>query len=150
MIYVYDLISITFKYIFVIIIYVFIFTIIRMIYLDLKTVDYRGEITQSYLKLLNRIDSLPFIIKDSYSIGDELTLGRSSSNNIVIKDPYISKNHFKIIKDEENFFIEDLNSSNGTYLNGDKLEDVAILKNNDVIRIGEIEFIFLNKTMGEI
>ncbi len=146
----YDLISITFKYIFVIIIYVFIFTIIRMIYLDLKTVDYRGEITQSYLKLLNRIDSLPFIIKDSYSIGDELTLGRSSSNNIVIKDPYISKNHFKIIKDEENFFIEDLNSSNGTYLNGDKLEDVAILKNNDVIRIGEIEFIFLNKTMGEI
>ena len=146
----YDLISIAFKYIFVIIIYVFIFTIIRMIYLDLKTVDYRGEITQSYLKLLNRIDSLPFSIKDSYSIGDELTLGRSSSNNIVIKDPYISKNHFKIIKDEENFFIEDLKSSNGTFLNGEKLEDVAILKSNDVIRTGEIEFIFLNKPVEEI
>lgn len=121
-----------------------------MIYLDLKTVDYRGEITQSYLKLLNRIDSLPFSIKDSYSIGDELTLGRSSSNNIVIKDPYISKNHFKIIKDEENFFIEDLKSSNGTFLNGEKLEDVAILKSNDVIRTGEIEFIFLNKPVEEI
>ncbi|NMA48458.1 MAG: FHA domain-containing protein [Tissierellia bacterium] len=146
----YDLISIAFKYIFVIIIYLFIFTIIRMIYLDLKTVDYRGEITQSYLKLLNRIDSLPFSIKDSYSIGDELTLGRSSSNNIVIKDPYISKNHFKIIKDEENFFIEDLKSSNGTFLNGEKLEDVAILKSNDVIRTGEIEFIFLNKPVEEI
>lgn len=146
----YDLISIAFKYIFVIIIYLFIFTIIRMIYLDLKTVDYRGEVTQSYLKLLNRIDSLPFSIKDSYSIGDELTLGRSSSNNIIIKDPYISKNHFRIIKDEENFFIEDLKSSNGTYLNGEKLEDVAILKNNDHIRTGEIEFIFLNKDMEEI
>jgi len=147
---VYDLISIAFKYIFVFIIYLFIFTIIRMIYLDLKTVDYRGEITQSYLKLLNRIDSLPFSIKDSYSIGDELTLGRSSSNTIIIKDPFISKNHFRITKDEDTYFIEDMDSSNGTFLNGDKLEDVVILKNNDVIRIGSIEFIFLNKNMEEI
>lgn len=146
----YDLISIAFKYIFVIIIYLFIFTIIRMIYLDLKTVDYRGQVTQAYLKLLNRIDSIPFNLKDSYSIADELTLGRASSNNIIIKDPYISKNHFKIIKDEDDFFIEDLNSSNGTYLNGYKLEDIAILKNNDLIKTGDLEFIFLNKDSEEI
>lgn len=146
----YDLLSIAFKYIFVIIIYLFIFTIIRMIYLDLKTVDYRGELTQSYLKLLNRIDSLPYSIRDSYSLGDELTLGRSSSNKIVIKDPYISKNHFRITKDEDKFFIEDLNSANGTFLNGEKIEDVIILTNNDLIRVGEIEFIFLNKDVGEI
>lgn len=146
----YDLISIAFKYIFVIIIYLFIFTIIRMIYLDLKTEGYKGEMSESYLKLLNRIDSIPYPIKDSYSIGDTLTLGRSSTNNISIKDPYVSKNHFRITKDEEIFFIEDLNSSNGTYLNGSKLQDIVILKNNDVIRTGEIEFIFLNKNMGEI
>ena len=121
-----------------------------MIYLDLKTVDYKGEVTQSYLKLLNRIDSLPYSIRDSYSLGTELTLGRSSSNKIVIKDPYISKIHFKITKDENEFFIEDLNSANGTFLNGEKIEDVIVLTNSDVIRVGEIEFIFLNKDMGEI
>lgn len=146
----YDLISIAFKYIFVIIIYLFIFTIIRMIYLDLKTVDYKTDLGQAYLKLLNRMDSLPFNIRDSYSIGDELSLGRSSSNDIVIKDPFISKKHFKILKDEGEFFIEDLNSSNGTYVNGDKIGDVVVLKNNDLIKTGDLEFIFLNKNKEDI
>jgi len=147
---VYDLISIAFKYIFVIIIYLFIFTIIRMIYLDLKTVDYKTDLGQAYLKLLNRMDSLPFNIRDSYSIGDELSLGRSSSNDIVIKDPFISKKHFRILKDEGEFFIEDLNSSNGTYVNGDKIGDVVVLKNNDLIKTGDLEFIFLNKNKEDI
>lgn len=146
----YDLISIAFKYIFVIIIYLFIFTIIRMIYLDLKTVDYKTDLGQAYLKLLNRMDSLPFNIRDSYSIGDELSLGRSSSNDIVIKDPFISKKHFRILKDEGEFFIEDLNSSNGTYVNGDKIGDVVVLKNNDLIKTGDLEFIFLNKNKEDI
>ncbi len=146
----YDLISIAFKYIFVIIIYLFIFTIIRIIYLDLKTVDYKTGLGQAYLKLLNRMDSLPFNIRDSYSIGDELSLGRSSSNDIVIKDPFISKKHFRILKDEGEFFIEDLNSSNGTYVNGDKIGDVVVLKNNDLIKTGDLEFIFLNKNKEDI
>ncbi len=121
-----------------------------MIYLDLKTVDYKTDLGQAYLKLLNRMDSLPFNIRDSYSIGDELSLGRSSSNDIVIKDPFISKKHFRILKDEGEFFIEDLNSSNGTYVNGDKIGDVVVLKNNDLIKTGDLEFIFLNKNKEDI
>lgn len=141
----YDLLSIGFKYIFVFIIYLFIFTIIRMIYLDIKTVDFGDLDSVAYLKLLNRMDSLPYDLNDSYPVGTDLTLGRQKDNLIQIKDPYISKKHFKIVKDEDEYFLEDLNSSNGTYLNGGKVLDVIKLRKGDIIKVGELEFIFINR-----
>ncbi len=140
----FDLLSIILKYVFVFIIYLFIFTIIRMIYLDIRSVDYGNLESGAYLKLLNRIDSLPYNLSDSYPVEGELTLGRQKDNIIQIKDPYISKKHFRIIKDEDEFFLEDLASSNGTYLNGEKVLDVVRIGKGDIIKVGELEFIFID------
>lgn len=141
----FDLLSIMFKYIFVIIIYMFIFVIIRMIYLDIRTMEGNSEDSGAYIKLLNRLDSLPYRIRDSYSLSDALSLGRSSENDVVVKDPFVSKRHMKIIKDEEEYFIEDLGSSNGTYVNKQRLVDAAKLINGDIIKIGDLEFLFVNR-----
>lgn len=141
----FDFLSIGLKYVFVIIIYVFIFTIIRMIYLDIKNVDYASVESEAYLKILNRMDSLPYNLSDSYPVEGQLTLGRQKENTIQIKDPYVSKKHFIIVKDEGEFFLEDLGSSNGTFLNGEKISDVTRIKKGDIIRVGEIEFIFLHR-----
>jgi len=143
----FNIVSLLFKYIFIIIIYMFIFSIIRLIYLDIKGMDFVSSGDYAYLKLINRKDSLPFKINEHYSIDEELTLGRRVDNDIVIKDPYVSKYHFKIVQDEDNYFIEDLDSANGTFLNGERLEDAVMLKNGDIIRIGNIEFLFVNKGM---
>jgi pSer/pThr/pTyr-binding forkhead associated (FHA) protein len=99
----------------------------------------------TYLKLINRIDSLPFKIKEYYPIDDAISLGRHGDNDIVIKDPYVSKQHFQIIKDEGKYYLEDLNSANGTSLNSNKVLDVVKLKNGDIIKIGQIEFLFVNR-----
>ncbi len=141
----FNLLSLIFKYIFIIIIYMFIFSIIRLIYLDIKGMDFIGSGDYAYLKLINRKDSLPFKINEYYTIDEELSLGRRGSNDIIIKNPYVSKNHFKIVKDEENYFLEDLDSANGTYLNGEILEDAVELKNGDILKVGNIEFLFVNK-----
>lgn len=141
----FNVLSLIFKYIFIVIIYMFIFSIIRLIYLDIKGMDFIGSGDYAYLKLINRKDSLPFKINEHYTIDEILSLGRRGSNDIVIKDPYVSKNHFQIIKDEGNYFLEDLNSSNGTYLNGELLEDAVELKNGDIIKVGNVEFLFVNK-----
>ena len=141
----YNLISILFKYVFIIIIYLFIFSIIRLIYLDIKSINFNTLDGNAYLKLINRIDSLPYKINEHYSIDDELTLGRHSDNDIYIKDPFVSKKHFKIVIDEGQYYLEDLDSANGTYLNQEKLEDVVRLKNGDIIKIGNIEFLFVNR-----
>lgn len=98
-----------------------------------------------YLKLINRRDSLAYKVQEHYVIDDKLSLGRSKDNNIFIKDPFISKEHLIIIKDEETYFLEDLNSANGSFVNQQKVEDVVALKNGDIIEVGNLEFLFVNK-----
>lgn len=141
----FNILSLIFKYIFIIIIYLFIFSIIRLIYLDIRSVDFSSVDDKAYLKLINRIDSLPYKIKEHYSIEDQLTLGRNSDNDIFIKDPFISKKHFQIVEDEGEFYLEDFDSANGTYLNEDRIQDVVRLQNGDIIKVGNIELLFVNR-----
>lgn len=141
----FEIISLLFKYIFIIIIYMFIFSIIRLIYLDIKNINYKNLEGEVYLKLINRKDTLPFKIDEYYPVKNILTLGRKKDNDIVIKDLFISKEHFKIVEDEGKYYLEDLNSKNGTQLNGEIIEDTARLNNGDMIRIGNIEFLFVNR-----
>ena len=141
----YNILSVIFKYIFIVIIYLFIFSIIRLIYLDIKGIGKIKEGDGAYLKLINKKESLPFKIDEHYIIEENLTLGRKGDNDIIIKDPFVSKAHFNITKDEEQYFLQDLNSSNGTFLNGVRVSDVSKLTNGDSIRIGNIEFLFVNR-----
>ncbi|MDM8534556.1 FHA domain-containing protein, partial [Clostridiaceae bacterium HSG29] len=72
-------------------------------------------------------------------------VGREKENcDYYISDKRISKMHFAIVKYEKEFFIKDLNSTNGTYLNGNLLEKnkLARISNNDVINISDNEYIF--------
>ena len=61
-----------------------------------------------------------------------------------MKDRFISKRHARIYKEKNNYYIEDLNSANGTFLNGNKLINSARLNDKDLIDIGQIEFMFVN------
>ena len=67
-----------------------------------------------------------------------IKIGRTEDNDLVIKDDTtISRNHAEIFLDDEgNIFLTDLNSSNGTFVNGNKLEDSIILKKKDIVKIG--------------
>lgn len=141
----FNILSIIFKYIFIVIIYLFIFSIIRLIYMDIKSTSIVDISDGAYIKLLNRKESIPYLIKEYYPIKHRLNIGRDKSNNVVLKDPYVSSRHCSIILEDGIYFIEDMDSSNGTYLNDEKLLDVAVLGNKDRIKIGDIEFIFMNR-----
>ncbi|WP_077370026.1 FHA domain-containing protein [Anaerosalibacter sp. Marseille-P3206] len=141
----YNILSLVFKYLFILIIYLFMFSIIRLIYLDIKGMGLSSYVKDTYLKLINQKDTLPFKIKEVYSLEEDITIGRSKNNTITIKDPYISKNHLSIVKDEGDYYLEDLGSANGTYINGDRVMDVVRLKNGDTIRLGQLDFIFVKR-----
>ena len=47
------------------------------------------------------------------------------------------------MEDEGIYFIEDLKSANGTFLNREKIEDAIELKSNDLINIGTLKFLFI-------
>lgn len=143
----FELISQVLKYVFIIIIYLFIFSILRLMYLDIRQMGTRGtSLENSYLKVVNRLDSLSFKMQEYYLLGGSVTLGRSSKNDIVIKDKFVSKNHLNITERNGIFYLEDLNSANGTYLNGEKVDAGTLieLQNGDKIGVGFIQFIFVD------
>lgn len=84
--------------------------------------------------------------KSPIEIGAFLSLGREDSNILTIADPYVSGRHARIEKRDQDFILRDLRSSNGTYLNGNRVSEVH-LKAGDRIQIGERQFIFQNKML---
>ncbi len=64
------------------------------------------------------------------------TIGRTSGNQIYIADPTISKRHARITVQADGAFIEDLGSSNGTFINGKRISASTWLKPGDVLQVG--------------
>jgi hypothetical protein len=74
------------------------------------------------------------------------TLGRSSENDVVVRDAFISRRHCAILVHVQNGCeLHDTASKNGTYLNGDKLDRPHRLRSGDEIRICERRFTFMAK-----
>lgn len=68
------------------------------------------------------------------------TIGRDQENSIVLVDEKISKHHAAIIKESENFWIEDLNSKNGVFVNGAKISERKRIYNDNLIKLGSTIF----------
>lgn len=70
---------------------------------------------------------------------DLITLGREITNDIVINDQQISRRHVQFVQGQDSltFILKDLGSSNGTFVNEEKLEGERRLFHGDVIRLGE-------------
>jgi len=73
-------------------------------------------------------------------VGDGATLGRSDSADIHVEDPFASSVHARIFARSDFMYVEDMGSTNGTYLNGRQLRKPEQLKPADTIRIGDSEY----------
>lgn len=78
----------------------------------------------------------------AYDLSHGATLGRGNVE-IKLEDPFASSQHARISREGHVFVIEDLGSTNGTYLNDEPLNGPAPLHPGDRIRIGDSEFRYL-------
>lgn len=78
------------------------------------------------------------VISEHAISGDETTIGRRFANDIHIDNLGVSGSHAKVVIFGTDAFIEDLQSTNGTFVNGGKVEK-QLLKDNDVITIGKYQ-----------
>jgi hypothetical protein len=76
----------------------------------------------------------------TFDVGEGATLGRSNGADIRIDDPFASSAHARIFSRGDFMYVEDMGSTNGTYLNGRQLRTAERLKMADVIRIGDSEY----------
>lgn len=65
-----------------------------------------------------------------------VTIGRSSECDVVINDPYVGRTHLQLVVDNGKYYCVDLNSKNGTFVNGRQITGKVQLNENDIIRIG--------------
>ncbi len=70
-----------------------------------------------------------------------IQIGRDPGNDVVIPSPNVSRFHTQIEKVGQRYRVEDLRSSNGTYVNGERIDGSVWLKPNDSIRIGSYRFV---------
>jgi pSer/pThr/pTyr-binding forkhead associated (FHA) protein len=76
-----------------------------------------------------------------YAIGDETTIGRAATVSIGMgDDSFVSQLHARVYRDAGSTMIEDLGSTNGTYLNGKKLTAPERLTTGDRVQIGSTVF----------
>lgn len=68
---------------------------------------------------------------------DAITLGRDITNDITINDPEVSRHHLRFTRGADGFTIEDLGSTNGTFINGQRLTGSRALNRGDMIGLGE-------------
>ncbi|HEB66096.1 MAG TPA: FHA domain-containing protein [Chloroflexi bacterium] len=68
---------------------------------------------------------------------DEITIGRDVSNDFIINDVEVSRRHARLSRQGMQFVIEDLGSTNGTFINGQRLAGPHVLRVGDVILLGE-------------
>ena len=69
--------------------------------------------------------------------GDQMTIGRDSTNEIVINDAEVSRRHSRLTFQGGKYVLEDLGSTNGTFVNGQRLSGPRVLKPGEVISFGE-------------
>ncbi len=68
---------------------------------------------------------------------DIITLGRDITNDIVINDPEVSRHHCRMTRGGGGYTLEDLGSTNGTFVNGQRLTGARPLAGGDMIGLGE-------------
>jgi pSer/pThr/pTyr-binding forkhead associated (FHA) protein len=74
---------------------------------------------------------------------DQLSIGRDSSNEIAVNDAEVSRRHARLSFQGGKYVLEDMGSTNGTFVNGQRLTGPRVLKSGEVISLGEqIVFVY--------
>jgi pSer/pThr/pTyr-binding forkhead associated (FHA) protein len=71
-----------------------------------------------------------------------LSIGRDPTNDLVIEHKLASRRHARFERDEVGFYIRDLESTNGTFVNGQRIQGAHLLRNNDEVWVGDTVIVF--------
>ena len=74
--------------------------------------------------------------------GEITTIGRAVECDIVITSKRVSREHARLVRDGRRVMLEDLNSTNGTFLNDERILEPMELRDSDVVSVGDVMFTF--------
>lgn len=134
--------TVIFRFIIIGIVYIIIFFALRIMYKDIKNGG-RKKVTRKKAFGLEVLDpGRNSILKKGsvLPINREVTIGRKENNVLVMDDQFVSGHHARVFIKNTDYMLEDLGSTNGTLLNGERIDGKIILKVGDEIEIGSAAF----------
>jgi hypothetical protein len=151
----YDPISVALKFGFLAVLYLFVLVIARSAFKDLRrTVSPAPDATgfhaaPAFAEAPRGPDGWLVVERGGGLERDQrfdliggLSIGRSKEADVQIDDRYASSIHARVLSRESRFYVEDMNSTNGTLLNGATLQGEAELIDGDTLQIGDTVFRF--------
>ena len=133
------LVTFTFGIVFIILLYVIIYYALKIMYKDVKT---GGKARNNSSGIRYGIEVIQTGVNSTLEQGSVvpirgiITLGRKPENTIVLTEPFVSGNHAKIYAKNNNLYVEDLNSTNGVYVNNERIQEKYKLVADDEVKIG--------------
>ena len=120
--------------------FAFLAVIAWLIYQDIRTMTAVAAERQRQYGVLRKLNG------DNSSAGEAIypllpvtSIGRAPGNTVVLSDDFVSNEHALLMLRGQQWWVEDLNSRNGTFLNGDQLSDPTIVSAGDLLTIGRTE-----------
>ncbi len=68
---------------------------------------------------------------------EQMTIGRSAGNELVLADPEVSRRHVRVLRRADGYAVEDIGSTNGTFVNGQRISHLTLLQDGDTIDLGD-------------
>jgi hypothetical protein len=78
---------------------------------------------------------------------DETTIGRHPDAHVLLDDVTVSREHARVLRIPSGFSVGDLASLNGTYVNGERIEDRALVT-GDELQVGRFKLLFVGESVG--
>jgi len=145
-----ELVLVLLKYVFLFVLYIFVARAVKAVYLELRPARTGGggrsrapapaprPPSKRSKKAPRKVSVVEGPLKgQSYDLGEELTVGRAEKCHIVVDDTYVSQVHARIYANGETYVVEDLGSTNGTYLNRRRITSPEELSRGDRVKIGK-------------
>jgi hypothetical protein len=125
------------RLLFLALLYVFLYRVVRSLLRDLRAAAREPTSSLGRLVVIESPGGEPESGR-SFDLDAITSLGRDVNNTIVIDDPFASAAHAVLTYRGRGWFVEDLGSTNGTYLNGRPIAGVAALGFGDELSIGQV------------
>ncbi len=124
----------------VVILYLFLYQVLRAIIRDIRTAGTEAVPVSEYGYLtLTQPGQTGLSPGKRFPLNQVNTIGRAMTNDVPLNDSFLSSEHAVLEWDGNTWVIEDLNSTNGTWLNGREIGQPTALTYGDVIQLGHVE-----------
>jgi hypothetical protein len=143
-----EIVYVTLRYVFLGLLYLVVFLVARLVYRELRPAPARQPAAPPRRERMGRKPSLVALDErgrktrlDAF-VEDQVILGRGPECGVELKDEFASNLHAKIYQAGGRYYVEDMGSTNGTYVNSRRINNPTELRNGDSIKIGRtvIEF----------